>query len=251
MEFSALSNDIGKVVKGTFSNATRALLNSLYPDEFEYYLFTLELMTSDGKLLDNLLFPVMPTSINESRLSLVNVKKTNSAVVSLINNTFAPTSISINGTFGKKIRILLGNKQENATAFSSTLKSKTNDNELNTTIKTGYGVTKLLESILKKSQKNKDYLLFLYNHSFNANYLVECEDMSFSQSMENNMFWNYQLTFKTLAKAEDVYPTGKEGYKNSIKHQLTYSVFNNTIFQLERALNKFKAERNELSSKLF
>lgn len=236
---SPLALDITRTIKDTSADYLKTQLHSLYPEEFEYYLFTLELVNESGRILDTLVFPVMPNAISENRVSLVNIKKTNSAIVSLTNYTYAPSVITINGTFGKKIRILAGRNNELGAAFSFSSDNANRlfkEEELNFSVKTGYGVTKLLEKIIKKSQADGRNLLFLYNYALGNNYLVECEDMSFSQSTENNMLWNYQITFKAIANADDVYPTGISGLKKSMKQQLKYSVMNNAMFKLKETL---------------
>jgi hypothetical protein len=241
-----LGLDIQRITQGVATSAVRAYLNSLFPDEFEYYLFTLELLNNRGEVEDILIFPVMPNAISDSRVSLVNIRKTNNSVVSLTNTTFAPTNISIQGTFGKKIRLLLGsNDSGSAFSFSTDFNVLNKNIELNGAIKTGYGVTKMLERIIKKSQSSSEYLLFAYNHALNNNYLVECVDMNFSQSLENNMLWNYQLNFKSLARAEDVYIGGKKNNKKSINEQLAFSVINDGIFKLTRSLGGITKNANK------
>ena len=95
----------------------------------------------------------------------------------------------------------------------------------------------MLERIIKKSQSKAGYLLFLYNPSLSNNYLVEVTDMTFSQSMENNMLWNYQIQFKSLAKAEDVYPAGQDKLNQSIKNQLKFDNINKAVFKLTNTIN--------------
>lgn len=236
----SLGIDLENIASNVGAGFTRAYLNSLYPEEFEYYLFTLELIDKNGKVDEILTFPVMPTSIQEARTSLVNIKKTNSSIVSLTNISFAPTNISISGTFGRKIRILLGKEFSQANAFNFNINS-----QLNGEIKSGYGVTKVLERIIKKSQTIEGSLLFMYNLSLNNNYLVECSEMSFSQSMENNAFWNYSLYFKSLARAEDVYPGGKEAQKKKISEMLKFDNINKGINSLSNLLSSIKSITNE------
>lgn len=243
----SLGLDLARVTANVGAGFTRSYLNSLYPNEFEYYLFTLELVDSTGKTKEMLIFPVMPTSIQESRTSLVNVKKTNNSIVSLINTSFAPTNISVTGTFGRKIRILLGAdvRQGSAFSFSENINVANKSTELNGEIKTGYGVTKILERIIKESQSEEGNLLFMYNMALNNNYLVECLDMTFSQSMENNAFWNYSLSFKSLARAEDVYPGGKDAQKNKIAEMMKFDNINKAVNAVTESLKGLKAVRNE------
>lgn len=232
-------------------NALKAYLHALYPEEFEYYLFSLELVNRSGELIESIIFPVMPNSISEQRQSLVNIKKTNNSIVSLTNRTFAPTTINVNGTFGRKLRLLFSNqdktKENSGSAFSFSAGKK---NKANGEIKTGYGVTKLLERIILRSQRDPNTLLFLYNMSLNNNYLVECTDMSFNQSTENNMLWNYQLGFKSLARAESVYPGGEQADKNKIKSLLKFSVINTATASLLRVASGVKSLANESAIKM-
>lgn len=249
---SSLGLDVNRVALEQGASALRAYINSLYPDEFEYYLCSFELMNNVGVVEEILIFPVMPDSIQESRTSLVNIKKTMSAVVSLTNNTFAPTNINITGSFGRKLRILLGPKQTTASAFyfEKQIKVANENIELNAEIKSGYGVTKKLEKMIKKSQTKEGYLLFFYNLALNNNYLVEVTDMSFQQSMENNMLWNYSLSMKSLADAKNVRPGGSGAYKKSIKEMLKYQNINKGVFELVDTLKSVKYVGNEIMNKI-
>lgn len=215
--------DINKITNNLGVNSSRAYLNTLYPNEFEYYMFSLELV-KNGEVEDLLIFPVTPDSFSETTQHLVNVKKTNNSIVSLINTSFAPRIIQIQGTFGRKIRILFGNKETDkgnndtvsAFKFSKNINIKGIRSDINLSggIKTGFGVTKMLERIINKSFTDSGYMLFLHNPMLGNNYLVECTDKTFSQSMQNNMLWNYQLSFKALTFAENV-----SIYKNADKNK--------------------------------
>ena len=48
----------------------------------------------------------MPNNLTDTNQPSVNIKKTAGGIVSLTNNNFTPTSISLQGTFGRKFRIL-------------------------------------------------------------------------------------------------------------------------------------------------
>lgn len=253
---ASMGLDIERIAGQAVAGGLRAYLNSLYPEEFEYYLFTLELLSRGGTVKEILIFPVMPNSISEDRPSLVNIKKTNNSVISVTNNTFAPTNISVSGTFGKKIRIILGNQDKtgedsgSAFAFSEDVKIGGENVSIRGEVKTGYGITKLLERIIKRSQEEEDSLLFMFNLSLGNNYLVECTNLTLSQSMENNMMWNYQMQFKSLAEASKVYPGGVDKLQKSIKSQLKFSVINDTVFQMVRALEGVTAIANESGLKM-
>jgi|GEM_PF-2698785 len=249
----SLGLDLNAIVEKVGASALRAYLTTLYPSEFEFYLTTIERTDINGNLLEQIIFPVSPQSINETRQSLVNIKKTNSSIVSMTNRTFAPTTITLNGTFGRKFRIMFVNEATEMGSsfnFKMSYDKKDPSKKVSGVVKSGYGTTKLLEGILNRSQTSSGSLLFLYNYALGNHYLVECTDMQFSQSMENNMFWNYSLNFKTLARAEDVYPGGEEAFKKSIKNQLSFSVLNRAVYELVRTLGSFDSLKNEALTKI-
>ena len=256
MDFGSLTSfglDVDRISKEAGKNTLRAYLSTVFPSEFEFYLITLERVNRSGSVHEQLIFPVTPQSISESRSSLVNIKKTNNSIVSLTNRTFAPTTISISGTFGKKIRILLTSEKQNQGAafqFGINLGKEPKPYKQYGEVHTGFGVTKMLENMIINSQKYSDSLLFLYNYVSGNHYLVECTDMQFSQSMENNMFWNYSLNLKSLAYAKDVYPGGSFAYEKTMRQQLTIGILNNTTQKMLSALGGLEAVYNEGLTKI-
>lgn len=192
----------------------RAALHTLMPDDFEFYSCTLELLDSQGNIEGSLVFPVMPNNISSTNSPAVNVKKTAGGVVSLVNNNFTPTSISLQGTFGRKFRILVQADTDLLSGglslknLGSKLKAKIPIPGFNPSFKNGYGTLKIMESIIDESTKLDAYgnpkLLFFYNQAFNHNHLVEVVSFTNNQSLESNMIWNYSLEMKTLALAENI-----------------------------------------------
>ncbi len=233
-----LVNDINGLlpINSALKSMGKIAMNALYPNEFEYYLMSFELMDlTDFSIVDELTFPVMPTSFMENKQNIVNVRKTSTAVVSLFNKTHNPIPISVSGTFGRNSRILLGRKQAHQKQQQETGLNKLKEfgNQYNDVVKNGFGVLKILESIFKKSQQSNSnsipYILFFYNHALNNHYAVEVIDWSFQQSMENNMLWNYSFDLKTLCLAEDIdLRSTKEKNKQLIK-RMSFSVLNNEI----------------------
>lgn len=235
MDNSLLSSaglNLERIASQVGTGAVRSFLNAKWPSEFEYYMCSLELVDGSGNIVENLIFPVMPNHMQETTSGFVNIKKTVNSVVSIKNTSYPINTINISGTFGRKLRLMLTpNKMSDASAAFNFSKSfgTNKDKELNGYIKTGYGVTKYLERIIRMSHGTDGYLLFFYNLASGNNYLVECTDMSFTQALENNMMWNYNITLKSLAMAEDVIPGGKDRYKKSIKNLLMFSNINKTI----------------------
>lgn len=206
-----------ETVAGMTANMTRGVMHSMYPNDFEYYMMSFELINSKGVRENMLVFPVLPEEITQSVNTLSSVKKTSSAVVAMFNPTFVPYQISISGTFGKRLRILLGEKEILGIGFN--IRSKVGKQSgskptstWNTSIKTGYGVTKVLEGILEKSQSldidGKPYRLVFNNASFNNDTVVEINNYRFSQSARsNNGYWDYAIQMTAIAPAVAVRTT--------------------------------------------
>jgi len=190
------------------SGIGRSVLNVKYPKEFELYMCALELLDQDSKTLRYFVFPVMPSSIEEIKPQITNIKKTLAGVTVLSNPTFIPGDISISGNFGRKFRVLIGKDYVDLTSsLDFTIKNKKKEQVFNAQMKTGYGVCKVLERIIDESkvvdEKGVRRLIF-YNPALGNSYLVKPTNLKFSTSQESNMIWNYSLSFKTIASLESV-----------------------------------------------
>lgn len=196
---------------GLIADLGRGTLHTLYPNDFEYYFMTMELINSKGLREDMLVFPVMPQEIRYSTNTLSSTRKTSAGVVSLFNPTFVPFQITIQGTFGKKLRLLLGDSEILSVGFNirtnlGKQSGSAPDSTWNTKIKTGYGVIKLLEKLIQKSQTldddGKPYKLIFFDSSFNSDYVVEIITYSNAQSETgNNGYWDYSIQMVALAPA--------------------------------------------------
>lgn len=221
----AFLNQIGKTVNAVYENVQnvaanigRAALHSLAPDDFEYYLCSLELLDSTGNTKGFMFFTVMPNNITESKIQIASITKTNKGISTLFNSTFVPRDISIQGTFGRKIRLLVGIKEPQNVSkipfFSGNLGLNV---EGNSVIKTGYGLVKMMKSIIDESfkvDKNGNACILIFNnYAFNTHYVVEVMQSSFSQNVENNMLWYYNLEMKAVAPASAVKMQNQDGDK--------------------------------------
>lgn len=201
--------------------AGRALIHTQWPDEFEYYLMTLELV-EDEVTIETLSFPVMPNSITISNTTTKSITRTSYGVVSLENPSFNPLDIRISGSFGRRMRYIANRDGTKATLLgvaSSVAKATfpgisaaagllQKREEFDKNIKTGYGVSKIMENMMLKasslSESGKPYMLFLYNFAFNSHYLVEVVNFEFSQDLSSNMMWNYNVSFRAVAPADSI-----------------------------------------------
>lgn len=189
----------------------KAELNALYPDDFEFYLISLELFelkkSGDKDLIGLFIFPIMPESMSHNDKNIVSVKKTATKVISLKNPTFNPIDISLSGNFGRRLKILFGQNQLNTTNFflkkDFPEKGINNSRNFDVSVKTGYGIIQMLRKILDLSRSiNTDsglpYQLVYTNLSLNTSYIVEYLNMDLKQSMQMNAIWNYTLNLKAI-----------------------------------------------------
>lgn len=208
---STTLDDAKQALLGLAADLGRGTLHSLYPNDFEYYMMTFELINSKGLRENMLLLPILPDDIRYSINTLSSVRKTSSGVVSMFNPTFVSFPITLQGTFGKKLKFLLGDSEFLSLAFNlrSSLGKQTGSDTSstwNTQIKTGYGVTKLFEGILQKSQTldddGKPYKLIFTDSCFNKDLVVEINNYTFEQnSRSNNGYWNYSVQMTAIAPA--------------------------------------------------
>lgn len=203
-EYEALIRDIGK-----------AGANALFPNDFEYYVVTLELVDSNDRTIEFLSFPVSPEVLTYDNVPVTTIKKTLGGVNSTSSSTFNPRQISLQGTFGRKFRLLIGspNKNNILSPYSTqqgfwgsiergvtSIKNAVFDPK----IKRGYGVTKLLEAIVEKSKglddKNEPMRLFFYNPALGHSFLVKPGPFQLSQNRDSsNMMWRYSLQLTAIA----------------------------------------------------
>lgn len=191
-------------------------LNTLYPTEFEYYIVIFELVNSEGKTVEYLSFPVNPDSISYDDEVLSNVRKTLGGVSVVDNGTSRPKKISMSGTFGRKLRLLLDvntNSTSNGTKDGSflvpgnSLEIKTN--VFNARLKTGYGTIRILKSIIEKSvqldEYDKPHRVYLYFPPLGENYLIKFQTFKLTQDYStSNMLWKYMINLSVLGELDSM-----------------------------------------------
>lgn len=227
-----------------FNTKGKESVNASYPDEIEYYACALELVDGVGTTVDFFSFPVMPQSMQETKPTITNIKKTHTGVVITTHSTFVPFDIQISGHFGRMFRKMIDSTQSvQDNVFGRNNKaSKTTSNEVvvkpmfSTDYKTGYGSTKILESIFNKAKLADSFSnpmkLIFYNLSLNSNYMVEPITLTLSQNRDMNMIWQYNLTMKAVAPVEAIL----EGHKTSMKELRSYAKKNMRMNQQSQAI---------------
>lgn len=192
-----MNSPIDNVLNKLVAQGGRALLHSQFPDDFEFYACSFELINQLGKTDGLFHFPVMPFSMMVNGQPLISIKRTGGGHSSFFSQNFMPRQVSINGNFGRKFRILIG------------ALSKDDKTYFDLKYKTGYGALKQMEKIISQSTKIDDktqmpYFLIFRNFSLNQHFIVEVTDFSFQQSMENNMIWNYTLNMKVVGNEREL-----------------------------------------------
>jgi hypothetical protein len=218
----------------------RAGLNVLYPNDFEVYLMSLELVkiNNEGKeeIINFFSFPVMPNNINQTEPQITNIKKTVGGITILNTNTYIPKDIVIQGNFGRYFKIVIGsdiinfkglslNPMDATKNVAQSIKKKVTDtingttNSFSETIKTGYGCIKILQAICDSSvevDNGRPRRLYLHNPSFGESHLVKVTSFSTNQNMQSNMIWNYSLSLKSIAPANNVKDEEDKSLKNAL-----------------------------------
>jgi hypothetical protein len=173
-----------------------------------------ELVDKDNRTIDFLIFPINPNNVKESTRSILTVEGTAGGTVTLESSKFQPTQIMISGTFGRNFKFLVGRNVVDAAAINFNKDVK----EFSKQIKTGYGVTKVLENMIRVSKTldkhGNPYKLFFYNTMSNNSFLVKVEDYTMQQSFpQSNMMWEYTIPMIGIAP---VNAFTKDDYKHSL-----------------------------------
>lgn len=208
-----LGNTVDSLLGNAISVVTdfgRAALHTAAPNDFEYYMCSLELIDSAGTTKGFMTFAVMPNNISESKTQIASITKTNRGITTVFNDSFVPRDISIQGSFGRKIRLLAGVKEaENVGSipfFGGNM--GVNPDKGGMLVKTGYGLIKMLSKMVKESYKLDEQgnpcIMIFNNYALNTHYAVEILQDSYNQGVENNMIWYYSLEMKAVAPAKAV-----------------------------------------------
>lgn len=249
----SLGRAIGsKIIKTAIDRAVnmgKAALHAAAPDNFEYYLCSFELLDgTNGKKVGFMSFPVLPDSITQSHQTIQSIVKTQNGVVTTYNQSFAPVDINISGSFGRKLRILTDLKDpwnyKGKKKLGTILNGRINIPGINVDVylKTGYGLIKCLQHMLgganghlgdkpKISTGDKEfrpYFLIFNNFTFNQSFVVEVIGYSFSQSVGNNMIWNYNVQLKAVADANG-FLVRKKSTSNAVATTTIANGLNKTI----------------------
>lgn len=219
----SLVSEIQKKALGIVETAGKAALSTMFPNDFEVYLCSLELTTSKGKTIDFLTFPIMPESIQKVETKRTTVKNTAGGITVLTSPIYTPSEINIKGNFGRSFKILVSENESVEGMAYSTKAGKYSLYQIGSrkvptisapafdiSIKNGFGASKILEAIVSKSngvdKEGKPFRLYFYNMALGENYLVVIPPggITFSQNIGKNMIWEYNINMTVIAPLESV-----------------------------------------------
>ncbi len=191
-------------------------LATLFPNDFDYYMLSMELVTFDDQTIDYFAFPVMPQNMSKTEYKRINIKKAQSSTTILSSKSFIPHELVIKGNFGRQFKTLISPTRFTAIQYS--IKSgvwksyqldqsfvKNVQPQYTPYVKTGYGALKILQAIVDKSDgvdnQGKSFKLYLYNPALGESYLVvpTKTPLVIDQSEEKNMIWDYTLSLSIVA----------------------------------------------------
>lgn len=240
----AVGIPMGDAITRSIVDAGRASLNAMFPNDFEYYLVALEIVDSVGDTFMYLVFPIMPDEYTESTSRPVSIKKTMAGVTTVDSDTFVPCDITMSGTFGRRLKLLIGNFSVfNLSSSNFSIGSISNDGSmmlsniinvgmnglssglwnlikpiLSDNVKTGYGTLKILETMINMDgaldSYGKPFRLYFYNPAIGNNYLVKIMSFTKKQSIQRNTIWEYTVVMKGVAPLEYIIGDRKNAGKN-------------------------------------
>lgn len=242
-------NSIRENVISVVDTLGRAALHAMAPDNFEYYMCSLELLDSSKSTKGFMTFAVMPNNILETKTEIATINKTNRGVVTTFNSSFVPRDISIQGTFGRKLRLIIGAKEPSngdKTWFGNLMSSGNLGFNMmggSVLVKTGYGLTKMLKKIVDTAyildENGKPHTLIWTNYALNTSYVVEILQSSYSQTYENNMLWYYNLEMKAVAPASAIKTENFGGFMKGVAANSIGNAIKNLLGDVTRSALQF------------
>lgn len=225
-------------IESTLLTLGKTALANKYTRDFEVYMCAIELTTYNGDTIDYFAFPVMPSSISKTEAEVTTIQHSLNGITVFNKDGFIPKELRIQGNFGRMMKVIFNDsnvmkfKAINYSidkGFYSAQDLNTNDSktkviELPYGIKTGYGCTKILQSIIDKAKgydvDGKNFRLLFYNSALGESYLVvpTKNPLELSQNEgQSNMIWNYTLNLTIIADLKYVnFNNNGVGYKKSL-----------------------------------
>lgn len=280
-ESEKIKNKLLEVLGDNAGLVLKAGANLLFPRDFEYYMCGLELTTYDGDIIDYFIFPIMPNSIRKEESNRISVSRTFGGVTILGSDSPTTDKIVLSGNFGRSFRLIargsnnplsggfkglaysiekgIYNKNGNKTMKKSPL--------LYPSIKSGFGCTKILQSIISKAggcdKNGNPFRLYFHNPSLSESYYVvpSKEALQLNQDVgSNNMMWNYNLNLEIIAPLDSlIFNNGNKSNNNlflaasviqDIAHKTARDAIKYGVKMVPSVKNKIKNQIDEIKNKI-
>lgn len=227
---------LGLSARSTSPKIISSVLAASYPREFEVYMIAFELTDGKDRTLEYLTFPINPQSINKTEPTLKSIKKTLRGIVINKVSDFVPQEIQIKGNFGRDWKILLNHGDLSGETFIAITNKRINtsigDQILTNILKSGYGVSKVLQNIITEAEGTDNGLnrrLYFHNFAFGESYLIEVKDLIWDTSLQSNMMWNYILSATIVAPTNSIRNDSSEDFTARRMTGVLQSLSNKTI----------------------
>jgi hypothetical protein len=240
-----MSTLVGQLLNKTFDLSTKFganYLNRKFPNEFEYYFISLELVDSNKDSISYFAFPITPQGMTKNIKTLSSVTKTQNGINVEKTSTFEPVEIKISGNFGRSFLFMVGKDKiyTPALSFKKEREKEREPAEFSSTFKNGFGALKELEKFINKSKTSdkdgKPHVVLLYNPVFGDNLIVEITNFSVSTNAQNsNRMFEYSIDLLGIAPIS-AYQSNTENERkknnkiahNQIKYKLMSVALSNT-----------------------
>lgn len=246
----------GVVVTNLF-RVGRAALSAIFPRDFEYYMVALELTDFDGNTIEFFAFPIMPSQITKTENTKTSVYATLGGVTIINSDVFVPQDLKLTGDFGRSFKLMAGYVRDELISLkgisysnmmgvyepdeiNSPLKKKVT--EFLSIVKSGFGCTKKLQSIINRSSghtEGKPFRLYFYNLALGESYLVvpTKNPLTLAQTESKNMIWTYILDLVIVAPLDRVdFGSGK---KRSLSSLLAMAIIQFAIRKAAQKVAKY------------
>jgi hypothetical protein len=223
-----------------------------HPREFEMYIITFELCDSNRQTIQWLSFPILPSSITKIEPVSTNIIKTFGGIIVTKTDEFIPQSITLSGNFGRGF-IDMDKKFFYGIRRSGRYPLEINEpnTPFHSTVKTGFGVMKELQKLLKYSRKQINYkpnILYFHNNTFSESYMCEVRSVRFFQTLETNMIWNYEIELDIVDVVAYNMEFVKDLKRKAIRREVTTANQFHEIKKIRGIFNKIEDKMMKAST---
>lgn len=194
-----------KFAGGAFAQFADLVLNTLFPNQFEFYLIGLALENSNGLETDRFVFPILPSSLENNDNIPATITRTAGGVSSSFASGYSPNIVNLSGHFGRDFKLSVMNKKD-YTQFYGNKNPKeaweTNKPFLSNTIMTGFGAYNELRYLFNKSKEldsnGEAYKTVFYNMVYSQVNYVQLLSLNSSMTTDKNLIHTYNLSLKKI-----------------------------------------------------